>query len=63
MVGALIVEEGRVVAEGFHAEDGGAHAERAALAALGRAPKAGATLYVTLEPCSTAGRTGACWRS
>lgn len=60
MVGALIAEDGRVVAEGWHAQDGGAHAEKAALAALGRAPKPDATLYVTLEPCSTAGRTGAC---
>ena len=60
MVGALVVEAGRIVAEGWHAQDGGAHAEKAALAALGRAPAAGATLYVTLEPCSTTGRTGAC---
>jgi diaminohydroxyphosphoribosylaminopyrimidine deaminase / 5-amino-6-(5-phosphoribosylamino)uracil reductase len=60
LVGALIVEDGQVVAEGFHAQDGGPHAERVALAALGRAPKPGATLYVTLEPCSTHGRTGAC---
>ncbi len=60
MVGALIVEDGAVVAEGWHAQDGGPHAERAALAALKRAPRPGATLYVTLEPCSTHGRTGAC---
>jgi diaminohydroxyphosphoribosylaminopyrimidine deaminase/5-amino-6-(5-phosphoribosylamino)uracil reductase len=60
MVGAVIVEDGRVVAEGFHAQDGGPHAERVALGALGRAPRPEATLYVTLEPCSTAGRTGAC---
>lgn len=59
-VGAVIVEAGEVVAEGFHAQDGGPHAERVALAELGRAPKPGATLYVTLEPCSTHGRTGAC---
>jgi len=60
LVGALIVENGQVVAEGFHAQDGGPHAERVALSALGRPPAAGATLYVTLEPCSTHGRTGAC---
>ncbi|RRJ94486.1 bifunctional diaminohydroxyphosphoribosylaminopyrimidine deaminase/5-amino-6-(5-phosphoribosylamino)uracil reductase RibD [Opitutaceae bacterium TAV4] len=60
MVGAIIVEDGAVAAEGWHARDGGPHAERVALAALGRAPKPGATLYVTLEPCSTHGRTGAC---
>lgn len=60
MVGSLIVEEGQVVAEGWHAKDGGPHAERVALANLGRAAKPGATLYVTLEPCCTHGRTGAC---
>lgn len=60
MVGALIVEEGEVVAEAWHAHDGGPHAERIALATLGRRPKAGASLYVTLEPCCTHGRTGAC---
>ena len=60
LVGAVIVENGQVVAEGFHAQDGGPHAERVALAALGRSPAADATLYVTLEPCSTHGRTGAC---
>ena len=60
LVGALIVEDGTVVAEGFHAKDGEPHAEINALRALGRAPKPGATLYVTLEPCSTSGRTGAC---
>lgn len=60
MVGALIVEDGAIVAEGWHARDGGPHAERAALANLGRSPKPGSTMVVTLEPCSTAGRTGAC---
>lgn len=60
MVGALIVEDGEIVAEGWHAKDGGPHAERVALANLGRKPRPGATMVVTLEPCSTAGRTGAC---
>jgi diaminohydroxyphosphoribosylaminopyrimidine deaminase/5-amino-6-(5-phosphoribosylamino)uracil reductase len=60
MVGALIVEGGVVVAEGWHHAAGQAHAEVEALRALGRQPAAGATLYVTLEPCSTCGRTGAC---
>jgi diaminohydroxyphosphoribosylaminopyrimidine deaminase/5-amino-6-(5-phosphoribosylamino)uracil reductase len=60
MVGALIVEDGQIVAEGYHAQDGAAHAEKAALAKLGRPPREGATLCVTLEPCSTPGRTGAC---
>lgn len=60
LVGAVVVEDGKIVAEGFHAQDGGPHAEKAALAALGRKAKPGATLFVTLEPCSTEGRTGAC---
>ena len=60
MVGCVLVEDGKVAAEGFHERDGGPHAERNALAALGRRPAAGATLYVTMEPCSTQGRTGAC---
>jgi len=60
MVGALIVEEGRIVAEGYHAQDGGPHAERLALLARGKPPRPGAIMYVTLEPCSTPGRTGAC---
>jgi len=60
MVGAVVVEAGEIVAEGFHAKDGGPHAERAALDGLGRPAADGATLYVTLEPCSTPGRTGAC---
>jgi diaminohydroxyphosphoribosylaminopyrimidine deaminase/5-amino-6-(5-phosphoribosylamino)uracil reductase len=60
MVGALIVEEGHIVAEGATAPDGGPHAERLALLARGKTPRPGATMYVTLEPCSTHGRTGAC---
>lgn len=60
MVGALVVEDGQVVAEGFHAKAGEPHAEINALRALGRKPKAGAALYVTLEPCCTHGRTPPC---
>jgi diaminohydroxyphosphoribosylaminopyrimidine deaminase/5-amino-6-(5-phosphoribosylamino)uracil reductase len=60
MVGAVIVEDGRIVAEGATAPDGGPHAERLALLARGKPPRPGAVLYVTLEPCSTPGRTGAC---
>lgn len=60
LVGAVIVERGKVVAEGWHRSDGGPHAEREALTNLGRKTARNATLYVTLEPCSTAGRTGSC---
>ncbi len=60
LVGALIVENGEIVAEGHHAKAGEAHAEIAALRALGRKPLPGATLYVTLEPCCTHGRTPPC---
>ena len=60
MVGAVIVEDGHIVAEGATAPDGGPHAERLALLARGKTPRPGATLYVTMEPCSTHGRTGAC---
>lgn len=60
MVGAIIVEDGHIVAEGATAPDGGPHAERLALLARGKTPRPGATLYTTLEPCSTHGRTGAC---
>src|SRR3954465_2080831 len=60
LVGALIVEDGHIVAEGATAPDGGPHAERLALLARGKTPRPGATLYVTMEPCSTHGRTGAC---
>jgi diaminohydroxyphosphoribosylaminopyrimidine deaminase / 5-amino-6-(5-phosphoribosylamino)uracil reductase len=60
MVGAVIVEEGRIVAEGATAPDGGPHAERLALLARGKTPRPGAIMYVTMEPCSTQGRTGAC---
>ncbi len=60
MVGAVIVEQGEIVGEGFHAKAGEPHAEIMALQNLGRLPRPGATLYITLEPCSTEGRTGAC---
>lgn len=60
MVGAIIVENGAIVAQGWHRRAGQAHAEIEALRALGRKPAKNATMYVTLEPCSTRGRTGAC---
>ncbi|MDA0578285.1 MAG: bifunctional diaminohydroxyphosphoribosylaminopyrimidine deaminase/5-amino-6-(5-phosphoribosylamino)uracil reductase RibD [Verrucomicrobia bacterium] len=58
-VGAVVVRRSRVVGRGFHAQAGQPHAEVLALHQAG--PRArGATLYVTLEPCSTTGRTGPC---
>ena len=60
MVGAVIVEQGEVVATGYHQAAGEAHAEVDALRNLGRKPAAGATLHVTLEPCCTHGRTPPC---
>jgi diaminohydroxyphosphoribosylaminopyrimidine deaminase/5-amino-6-(5-phosphoribosylamino)uracil reductase len=62
LVGAVIVRDGEVVGEGFHAALGGLHAERAALedcAVRGEDP-AGATLYLTLEPCAHQGRQPPC---
>jgi len=59
LVGALVVKAGRVIGEGFHARAGEPHAERVALAACSEDP-AGATLYVSLEPCAHEGRTPPC---
>ncbi len=59
MVGAVIVKKGRPIGEGFHEQAGLPHAERAALAACREDP-AGATLYVSLEPCCHHGRTPPC---
>lgn len=59
MVGAVIVKDGRIIGEGYHEKCGEPHAERNAFAALTE-PAAGATLYVTLEPCCHQGRTPPC---
>jgi len=59
MVGAVLVRDGRVVGEGFHRAAGLAHAEAMALDAAGELA-AGATCYVTLEPCAHHGRTPPC---
>ncbi|MER2492071.1 bifunctional diaminohydroxyphosphoribosylaminopyrimidine deaminase/5-amino-6-(5-phosphoribosylamino)uracil reductase RibD [Catenovulum sediminis] len=58
-VGCVIVNEDKVVGEGFHIKAGGPHAERHALVDAGELAK-GACVYVTLEPCSHTGRTSPC---
>lgn len=62
LVGAVIVREGAVIGEGFHAELGGLHAERAALEDCRRRGEdpGGASMYVTVEPCAHHGRQPPC---
>jgi pyrimidine deaminase RibD-like protein len=59
MVGAVIVKDGNMIGQGYHEKYGEWHAERNALAACTGNP-AGATLYVTLEPCCHHGKTPPC---
>jgi diaminohydroxyphosphoribosylaminopyrimidine deaminase / 5-amino-6-(5-phosphoribosylamino)uracil reductase len=59
LVGAVLVKDGVVVAEGWHEGPGTPHAEMAAIAAAGERAR-GATLYTTLEPCAHQGRTPPC---
>jgi len=59
MVGAVVVRDGVVVGEGYHARYGEPHAEVVALKAAGERAR-GSTLYVTLEPCNHFGRTPPC---
>jgi diaminohydroxyphosphoribosylaminopyrimidine deaminase/5-amino-6-(5-phosphoribosylamino)uracil reductase len=62
IVGAVLVKNGKVSGEGFHDYDGRDHAEIVALKQAGKDAR-GATLYVTLEPCCTTGRTGPCTKA
>ena len=59
LVGAVLVKDERTIGEGFHARAGEPHAERVALADCSEDP-AGATLYVSLEPCAHHGLTPPC---
>ncbi len=59
MVGAVVVKNGKVISEGYHARCGEWHAERNALASCTESPE-GATMYVTMEPCCHCGKTPPC---
>jgi diaminohydroxyphosphoribosylaminopyrimidine deaminase/5-amino-6-(5-phosphoribosylamino)uracil reductase len=59
MVGAVVVRDGKVVGQGFHAHFGGPHAEIGALASAGELAR-GAEMFVTLEPCNHHGKTAPC---
>lgn len=61
MVGAVVVSNGKIIGEGYHASYGDPHAEVVALRAAGDRSK-GATLYVSLEPCNHTGKTPPCSR-
>ena len=59
LVGAVVVKDGEVIAEGYHARYGGPHAEMVALERAGERAR-GADLYVNLEPCVHYGKTPPC---
>ena len=59
-VGAVLVSDGKIVARGHHRQAGKPHAEIECLARFKKGVPPGSTLFVTLEPCSSQGRTGPC---
>ncbi|MGM0435897.1 MAG: bifunctional diaminohydroxyphosphoribosylaminopyrimidine deaminase/5-amino-6-(5-phosphoribosylamino)uracil reductase RibD, partial [Bacillota bacterium] len=59
LVGAVIVKDGRIIGEGYHAKYGEHHAEINAINSAEESIE-GATMYVTLEPCSHHGKTPPC---
>lgn len=59
LVGAVIVKDGRIIGEGYHARYGDLHAERSAIRNLTESAE-GATIYVTLEPCCHYGKQPPC---
>lgn len=59
MVGAVIVKNGQIIGEGYHERFGEAHAEVNAISSATESVE-GATIYVTLEPCSHYGKTPPC---
>jgi diaminohydroxyphosphoribosylaminopyrimidine deaminase/5-amino-6-(5-phosphoribosylamino)uracil reductase len=59
-VGAILVVRNEIIARGHHRRAGAPHAEIECLRHVAGALPVGATLYLTLEPCSTTGRTGPC---
>jgi diaminohydroxyphosphoribosylaminopyrimidine deaminase/5-amino-6-(5-phosphoribosylamino)uracil reductase len=62
VVGAVVVSDGEVVGEGWHERKGGPHGEIVALEAAGERAR-GATLYVTMEPCTHHGSTPPCTKA
>ena len=59
-VGCVIVKKGKIIGRGYHRGAGGPHAEIEAIKNAKKTPIAGSTIYITLEPCSTHGKTPPC---